>query len=179
MMSRAIPANDGAVRFRVWRAFPAGFRIAFALLVMLCSQTASADPAKAEFHLQQAKIDYQMFNQLYQQGKYQAQTGQIQAARNSFSAALVKSIALSVDLQVLASENRKTLAQGQCRDCVKQEWAISYNDSASAEAYLLRMHMEALYQSPASQQWMSRVEYQRMLVNFDMLQTEQAMLAAQ
>jgi hypothetical protein len=174
MTSQAIPVVTNNRR-----SFRAGARALLLAMAMLCSQGASADPAIAGHILQVTKLDYQLFNAYYQQGKAYAQIGQAQNAQQYFLSAHVKAAMVSMDLLNLRAENVDTLQQGQCNDCNMQDMAIDYNSLASLDADVLQLYMSMLVQSPTSQQLLIQAEMKRVQLNMDMLQLEQAMLAAQ
>lgn len=175
MMTQVISATPTRAR----RGFRTAAKALLIALAMLCSQGASADPAIAGQILQVTKLDYQLFNAYYQQGKAYAQIGQAQNAQQYFLSAHVEAAMVSMDLLNLRAENVDTLQQGQCNDCNMQDMAIDYNSLASLDADVLKLYMSMLVQSPTSQQLLIQAEMKRIQLNMDMLQLEQAMLAAQ
>lgn len=178
-MSRAIFAVDTTARSRKWRAFLACGRTLLALLVLLGSQSASADPVKAGQALQFADIQYQTFKLYYQTGKQLVLSGQIEAARVNFQAAHLQTVMLNIDLQQLSLENVDSLQNGQCNDCNLQQQAVTYSQFAQVDSMVLQLHLANLSQTPTSQASMSQADLQIILLDLDLQQAEYYTHAAQ
>lgn len=179
-MSRAIFAVDNtAARPRKWRGFLAYGRTLLVLLALLGSQSASADPVKADQALQFIHIQYPMLKMYFQAGKSLAQSGQTDAARTNFQSAYYQSIMLNIDVLQLSLENVDSLQNGQCNDCSLQEKAVTYSRFAEAGAMVLQYHLMNLSQVPTSQASMSQIDYQILMLDLDLQQAEYYTYAAQ